>query len=97
MTEPTAEEIVEQLKKENRATADASYQKGFDAASELQDLRYWTGGQVTAGGNSERAEAAYQAELRPLIAELKEQGIRGASNLRNHPRVKELARRHGRS
>ena len=95
-TPATADEIIKQLKEDARKIADSSYQRGFDAASAEQDLRYWTGGKVTQGGNAERSEAAYQAELRPVVAALRAEGVRGSKNLQMHPRVREVREKHGR-
>ena len=96
-TPATSDEIIQRLRDEAQKVADAAYQKGFDAASVDQDLRHWAGGQVTTGGNSERAQAAYEAELRPLIFGLEGEGVRGRRALDAHPDVVALKARHGRS
>ena len=95
-TPATPAEVEAAMESIARKAYDAGRQHGFEAASEEQDLRHWTGGQVTAGGNAERAEAAYEAELRPLIFRLQGEGVRGKRMLDSHPDVVALKARNGR-
>jgi hypothetical protein len=92
MTETTPEEIVEELKKQNRLAVDAAYAQGMADATPPERYEFSNG---RTRRISDPGYDVFEAEVKALMRELRAEGVRN-SQARNHPSMVALRARHNR-
>jgi len=83
----TPNQIIEQLKAENRAAVDAAFAAGQASMQQPEQFEF-SNGQVESARGS-----AYEDELRVVVSKLRAEGVR---RIKDHPDVLRVKSAHGR-